>query len=92
MMVTVRLAVSTTAVVFVLTLIMFSGAESEVECGGKSASLQSSCCSSSSCALDEVASIIREGFRDLKNLVSTSQLGSKVESSKQALVSALVRK
>ena len=47
--------------------------------------------SCSSCTLREVASLIREEFQDVKNLVATNQINA-MEASKQALASALVRK
>ena len=48
---------------------------------------KSSC---SSCALSEVARLIREEIGDVKNLIVANQL-SAVEASKQALVSAFAR-
>jgi len=69
-------------VVFPLLLLLSLevGAESGVD-DGKSCS---------SCTLREVASLIREEFQDVKNLVATNQINA-MEASKQALASALVR-
>jgi len=75
------LAVSTTVLSVVVMWSLETAAESATDYG-------KSC---GSCTLDEVASIIREEFRDVKNLVSTNQISRVELASKQALVSALVR-
>lgn len=72
-------------VVFLLLILLsleVGCAESAVDDDGKSCS---------SCTLREVASLIREEFQDVKNLVATNQINA-MEASKQALASALVRK
>jgi len=81
MIMAVRVAASTTVVLVVVMMSLEADAEPSADYG-------KSC--SSSCALDEIASIIRDEFRDVKNLVASNQI-SKVEASKQALVLALVR-
>ena len=70
------------AIIFlsVILLSLEADAESAVDYG-------KSC---SSCTLGEVANLIREEFRDVKNLIATNQM-SAVEASKQTLAAALVR-
>ena len=61
---------------------------SSLEANSQSAVDYSKSCSS--CSLGEVARLIREEISDVKNLIVANQLGA-VETSKRALVSALVR-
>jgi len=56
--------------------------------GAESVAADSETCSS--CTLSEVIGLIREEFKDVKNLIASRQINS-IEAPKQALVSALVR-